>query len=97
MHPEQNARLNATGKRLQMFHHFDGYSTVSVEKTPDISKYREIFKSAYTRAVMRGLPIREGILAGVQSVHSAVGCADRAQNILQDLRARLGDVLGDGQ
>lgn len=63
----------------------------------DIPYYREIFKTAYTRAVMRGAEPRGGVYAGAQAVRKAIGDDALANQVLQTLRARLGDVLGVAQ
>lgn len=63
----------------------------------DIPYYREIFKTAYTRAVMGGAEPRAGVYAGAQAVRKAIGDDDRAAEVMQTLRARLGDVLGVAQ
>lgn len=63
----------------------------------EITAYREIFKSEYTRVVMRGNTVSEGIFAGAQAVRKAIGDDVFANRVLETLRARLGDVLGVGQ
>lgn len=62
-----------------------------------VAHYRDIFKTAYTRAVMRGAEPRAGVYAGAQAVRKAIGDDDRAAEVMQTLRARLGDVLGVAQ
>jgi hypothetical protein len=60
-----------------------------------VKNCREIFKAAYTTAVMSGATIPDGVLAGATAVRKAVGDDDVAHDVLRTLRARLGGILGD--
>ena len=62
-----------------------------------LSHYRELFKTTYTRVVMQVAEPRGGVYAGAQAVRKAIGDDDRAAEVMQTLRARLGDVLGVAQ